>query len=235
MAAERIRQVIIDTETTGLEVSEGHRIIEIGCVEMINRRLTDCYFHYYLNPQRSVGEDSLNITGINDEFLKDKPLFDDVAEELYMFIKDAELIAHNAPFDVGFLNHEFELIKFKKGKISDYCKVTDTLPLARRLHPGQRNSLDALCKRYDITSFDRTWHGALLDAKILAQVYLAMTSGQMTLSGLDNEIVSVNQSDHLSENQQQPLKIIYANDEELALHENFLQWLKKNTDETSVK
>jgi DNA polymerase-3 subunit epsilon len=177
-----LRQIILDTETTGLEPSQGHRIIEIGCVEMINRRLTNQRFHAYLQPDREIDAGAVEIHGITNEFLADKPRFADVVEDLLGFIKGAELIIHNAPFDVGFVNHELRLLGGGYPELANYCSVLDTLALARRLHPGQSNSLDALCKRYNVDNSHRDLHGALLDAEILAEVYLAMTGGQATLS-----------------------------------------------------
>lgn len=176
-----MRQIALDTETTGLEVADGHRIIEIGCVEMINRRVTEHHFHYYLQPDFAVDSDALKVHGITNEFLRDKPRFADVVEEFIAFIQDAELIIHNAKFDVGFLNHEFSLLPEREQIIQHYCQIVDTLELARRQHPGQKNNLDALCKRYQIDNSKREWHGALLDASLLAEVYLLMTGGQISL------------------------------------------------------
>lgn len=173
-----MRQVILDTETTGLEVSAGHRIIEIGCVELINRRSTGNRFHRYLNPDRAVDEGAREVHGIDDEFLVGQPRFADVAEEFIEFISDAQLVIHNADFDVEFLNHELKGVPGSPPDIREYCDVLDTLTLARKMHPGQRNSLDALCKRYEVDNSRRELHGALLDAQILADVYLAMTGGQ---------------------------------------------------------
>ncbi|MDR9432441.1 MAG: DNA polymerase III subunit epsilon [Spiribacter sp.] len=176
-----MRQIVLDTETTGLEPSEGHRIIEIGCYELIQRRPTGRTFHEYLNPGRPVAEGAVEIHGLTDAFLADKPRFADVAQGLVEFVADAEVIIHNAPFDTGFLDHEFGRLGEAWGRFDDHCRVTDTLIIARRRHPGQRNSLDALCKRYGIDNTERTLHGALLDAEILAEVYLAMTGGQGSL------------------------------------------------------
>lgn len=176
-----MRQIVLDTETTGLEPELGHRIIEIGCVELVNRRFTGRTFHQYLQPDRDIDEAALEVHGITREFLADKPRFADIAEEFLAFVRDAELVIHNAPFDVGFLNHELGRLP-EPEKLERYCNILDTLDLARRLHPGQKNSLDALCKRYEIDNSQRTLHGALLDAEILADVYLAMTGGQTALS-----------------------------------------------------
>src|SRR5271155_2030725 len=175
-----MRQVVLDTETTGLEVEQAHRIIEIGCVELLNRRLTGKTFHRYLNPERDIDEGAESVHGLTRERLAKEPTFLQVHAELLEFIRDAELIIHNAPFDVAFLNAELERIA-SAVRISDLCRVLDTLILARQMHPGQRNSLDALCKRYSVDNSQREYHGALLDARILAEVYLAMTGGQGSL------------------------------------------------------
>jgi DNA polymerase-3 subunit epsilon len=177
-----MRQIILDTETTGLEPSDGHRIIEIGCVELVNRRITGNTYHQYIQPDRVIDAGAREVHGITDQFLADKPRFADIAGEFLTFIRGAELIIHNAPFDVGFINHEFALLGKSAGPLSEHCTIVDTLAIARRLHPGQRNNLDALCKRYQIDNSQRDLHGALLDAEILADVYLAMTGGQATLS-----------------------------------------------------
>ena len=177
-----MRQVVLDTETTGLDVSDGHRVIEIGAVEIINRSVTDRYYHQYLNPERDIDAGAEEVHGISLESLQDKPKFLDVSKEFLDFIRDSELIIHNAAFDVGFLNHELKCIKHEVKDIAEICAVMDTLKEARKLHPGQRNSLDALCKRYEIDNSHRELHGALLDAQILADVYLAMTGGQVSLS-----------------------------------------------------
>lgn len=176
-----MRQVIADTETTGLDPREGHRIIEIGCVELIDRRHTSRHFHQYLRPDRDIDEGALQIHGITSEFLADKPTFGEVVEDLIGFLDGAELVIHNAPFDVGFINYELSLTGGRYSRIEDHCAIVDTLALARELHPGQKNSLDALCKRYEVDNSQRELHGALLDAQILADVYLAMTGGQATL------------------------------------------------------
>lgn len=178
-----IRRVVLDTETTGMPVTDGHRIIEIGCVEVLGRRLTGRHFHVYLNPDREIDEGAIAVHGITNEYVADKPRFKDVADEFYEFIKGAQLIIHNAAFDVGFINNEFALLgQSERADVHDYCSVLDTLMLARERHPGQRNSLDALCKRYGVDNSNRELHGALLDSEILADVYLAMTGGQTHLS-----------------------------------------------------
>lgn len=175
------RQIILDTETTGLDPKEGHRIIEIGCVEMVNRRLTGRNFHQYLQPDREIDAGAIEVHGITNDFLADKPRFDAIMGALLDYLRGAELIIHNAPFDIGFLNHELRLVNSSHPPLTDLCTVTDTLRMARQLFPGQRASLDALCKRYEINNTHRTLHGALLDAEILADVYLAMTGGQVSL------------------------------------------------------
>jgi DNA polymerase III subunit epsilon len=220
-----MRQIVLDTETTGLYVDQGHRIIEIGCVELVNRKLTGKHFHQYINPQRQIDEGALAIHGINQDFLADKPLFCDIAHQLIEFIQDSELIIHNAPFDVGFLNAELALLK-KWNQLHHYCRVVDTLTLAKQLHVGQRNSLDALCKRYVIDNSHREFHGALLDAHLLARVYLAMTGGQANLFGnIENQ-----EANNLLQNTQtvanttaRNLPLINADAIELAAHEQFLK------------
>lgn len=176
-----MRQVILDTETTGLDPKEGHRIIEVGCVEMIDRQLTGSNFHQYLKPDREIDAGAIEVHGITNEFLADKPRFTEIADDLIAYLDGAELIIHNAPFDIGFLNSELKKAGAKFKLMTDYCTVLDTLVMARDLFPGQRNSLDALCKRYDIKNDHRTLHGALLDSEILGDVYLAMTGGQVSL------------------------------------------------------
>ncbi|CAM5440011.1 DNA polymerase III subunit epsilon [Pseudomonas sp. FIP_A4] len=178
-----MRSVVLDTETTGMPVTDGHRIIEIGCVEVIGRRLTGRHYHVYLQPDREVDEGAIAVHGITNEFLADKPRFRDVADEFFEFIRDAQLVIHNAAFDIGFINNEFALLgQQERAEITDHCSVLDTLLMARERHPGQRNSLDALCKRYGVDNSGRDLHGALLDAEILADVWLTMTGGQTNLS-----------------------------------------------------
>ena len=177
-----MRQIVLDTETTGLEPSLGHRIIEIGCVEIVNRRVTSRHYHQYINPQREVDAGAVEVHGITQDDLREKPVFGEVAAEFVDFWRGAELIIHNAAFDVGFLDAEFALLGSAWGRTEDYCTVFDTLQLARELHPGQRNSLDALCRRYAVDNAHRELHGALLDAELLAEVYLAMTGGQVTMT-----------------------------------------------------
>lgn len=178
-----MRSVVLDTETTGMPVTDGHRIIEIGCVEVIGRRLTGRHYHVYLQPDREVDEGAIAVHGITNEFLADKPRFRDVADEFFEFIRDAQLVIHNAAFDIGFINNEFALLgQQERSEITEHCSVLDTLLMARERHPGQRNSLDALCKRYGVDNSGRDLHGALLDAEILADVWLTMTGGQTNLS-----------------------------------------------------
>lgn len=221
-----MRQIILDTETTGIGPEQGHRIIEIGCVELIDRKLTGNHFHVYLNPQRPVDPEAFRIHGISDEFLQDKPLFSEKAEDFLQFIDGSELIIHNAPFDVGFLNFELNFNKRKK-KLEDYCSIIDTLVLAREKYPGQRNSLDALCKRYGIDHFNRQLHGALLDAEILALVYLAMTGGQTNLFTEDYETTVHIQG---KKTEVEPLHlvnplVIEADPKELKSHQAFVEFL----------
>lgn len=175
-----MRQIVLDTETTGLEPSQGHRIIEIGCVEIIDRKLTGRHYHQYIRPDREIDEEAMEVHGITDEFLADKPDFSQIADDFLRFVDGAELVIHNAPFDVGFI--DAELARLGRASILDHCSVLDTLVLAREKHPGQRNSLDALCKRYGVDNSQRELHGALLDSEILADVYLLMTGGQTALS-----------------------------------------------------
>ena len=228
-----MRQIILDTETTGLDPKSGHRIIEIGALEIINRRITGNNFHQYINPEREVELGALQVHGITNEFLADKPLFSEVADKFYQYIEGAELIIHNAPFDVGFINHEFSLLNPPLTEVTAYCKILDTLELARKLHPGQKNSLDALCKRYQVDNSGRKFHGALLDADLLAEVYLAMTGGQISLAfdlesmaSSDNTIsVSQNISLTVKPRERKPLPIFYASEEEIQLHTKWMEEL----------
>lgn len=176
-----MRQVVLDTETTGLDPKEGHRLIEIGCVELNNREFTGRVWHHYLNPEREIDADAIRIHGITNEFVADKPVFSSLAVEFLDFVRGAELVIHNAAFDIGFLNAELMQLNRQLGQMADYCTVLDTLMLARRQRPGQRNNLDALCKAYGVDNSHRKFHGALMDAEILADVYLAMTGGQTSL------------------------------------------------------
>jgi DNA polymerase-3 subunit epsilon len=222
------RQVVLDTETTGINPKEGHKIIEIGCVELINRRLTQNRFHVYLNPDREIDAGAIEVHGITNQFLQDKPRFADVVEDFLTYTKDAELIIHNAPFDVGFLNHELGLLNRETRTIESNSTVFDTLTYARKKHPGARNSLDALCKRYGIDNSHRDLHGALLDAEILAEVYLIMTGGQSSLLE-DTEATSETGPAaivRLSANRPR-LRVVQCSEEELSAHQQRLQKIAK--------
>ena len=222
-----MRQIVLDTETTGLDVEQGHHIIEIGCVELVNRKLTGNHYHQYLNPQREIEAGAIAVHGLTNHFLKDKPLFCDIAKELMAFIADSELIIHNAPFDVGFLNYELSLTQQGFEPLTHYCPIIDTLIIARQLHMGQRNNLDALCKRYGIDNSKRELHGALLDANLLAQVYLAMTGGQGSFfdSFTDSQAVTMKKSSATTTRviKKQPLTVLKATQQELSEHEEYLQ------------
>lgn len=225
------RQVVLDTETTGLSTADDHRIIEIGCVEVINRRITGETFHQYIDPEREIDAGALEVHGISSEFLADKPKFAEIADDFLQFIDGAELIIHNAAFDVGFLDHELIKIKSESRRINDVASVLDTLKLARDKHPGQKNNLDALCRRYEIDNSNRELHGALLDSEILADVYLAMTGGQVSLS-LATEEPEKATSDEIEQGtstlqQRGRLRVIKATETELAAHEENLQRLQK--------
>jgi len=224
-----MRQVVLDTETTGLEVEQDHRIIEIGCVELFNRRLTGRSFHRYLNPERDIEEGAVQVHGLTRERLAKEPIFSQVHVEFLEFIRDAELIIHNAPFDVAFLNAELKRIQFEH-RVADLCRVLDTLALARQMHPGQRNSLDALCKRYSVDNSHREYHGALLDARILAEVYLAMTGGQgsLTLSAESDTVRSrARQAAPMRSTSEIRIVVIQATEEEATAHERILGLLDK--------
>jgi DNA polymerase-3 subunit epsilon len=217
------RQVILDTETTGLSPAHGHRVIEIGCLEVIKRELTGVHFHVYINPQRAVDEGAFRVHGISDDFLLDKPVFSEIAEEFLDFIRHSELIIHNAPFDVGFLNHELKLMNPPGRQLEDFTKVMDTLAYARRKHPGQANSLDALCRRYDVDRSGRELHGALLDAELLAQVYLKMTGGQTQLFGVTHTQTAEKASAVRDVKTFRRLKIIPATNDELEAHARWFE------------
>ena len=217
-----MRQIVLDTETTGLEPTQGHRLIEIGCVELVDRKYTQRHYHVYLNPERDIDEGAIEVHGITTDFLADKPLFADIADEFLTFIEGAELVIHNAPFDVAFINHELNLLNKGHPPLETLCTITDTLVMAREKHPGQRNNLDALCKRYSIDNSQRELHGALLDAEILADLYLVMTGGQAALTwGGDaahtNDTRRAATRTHL---QAKNLKVIKATHNELQEHEN---------------
>lgn len=229
-----MRQIVLDTETTGLEVSQGHRIIEIGCVELENRRLTGNHYHQYINPKRDIDQGAIEVHGITLDFLADKPTFDQVGAEFLDFVRGAELIIHNAPFDIGFLDSELARTNDSNPGLKNICSVIDTLVMARSKHPGQRNNLDALCQRYDVDNSQRDLHGALLDAEILADVYLAMTGGQTALQLTDvaeagsggpaGELVRRLPADR------KPLPVIMASKEERAAHDAQLDAIAASSD-----
>lgn len=221
-----MRQIILDTETTGLQPEEGHRIIEIGCIELVNRKFTGRRYHQYINPERESDAAALAVHGITTEFLRNKPTFMQIVQEFMDFISGAELLIHNAAFDEKFINHELALTRSSWQRLTDYCRVTDTLAIARQLHIGQKNGLDALCKRYSVDNSQRDFHGALLDAHLLAQVYLAMTGGQGSLFGAQ-ETPEPSQS-AVTNVKKAPLKshqlvVLTATGDELAAHEMKLQ------------
>jgi DNA polymerase-3 subunit epsilon len=234
-----MRQIVLDTETTGLSTAQGHRIIEIGCIEMVNRRLTGREFHRFLNPERDIDEGAEAVHGISRAQLETEPRFAEVVDEFIAFVKDAELVIHNADFDVGFIEHELRLMKHQQPKITDHCKVLDTLSLAREIHPGQRNSLDALCKRYEVDASRRDVHGALIDSELLARVYLAMTGGQSSLlldeeEGVGQDSVGAASAANSGlkalpqEAASYKLTVIKATAEEATAHEAMLEKIRKS-------
>ncbi|WP_340617094.1 DNA polymerase III subunit epsilon [Xenorhabdus entomophaga] len=234
MSTAITRQIVLDTETTGMNKLgvhyEGHNIIEIGAVEVINRRLTGRHFHIYIEPERLVDPEAFEVHGISDEFLQGKPKFADIADEFIEFIRGAELIIHNATFDIGFMDYEFGKLKRDIPPTADFCTITDSLILARQLFPGKRNNLDALCDRYHIDNSKRTLHGALLDAEILADVYLAMTGGQTSLAfSMEGEVSGSSQVTDIQKitRPQAGLRVVYASDEELIQHESRLDLVEK--------
>jgi DNA polymerase-3 subunit epsilon len=212
-----MRQIVLDTETTGLDPANGHRVIEIGAVEILNRRITGATYHVYLNPDRDSDPGALQVHGLTREFLSDKPRFADVATEFLEFVREAELVIHNAPFDTGFL--DAELARLDAGPLKQHCSVLDTLKLAKELHPGQKNNLDALCRRYGVDNAGRTFHGALLDSQLLAEVFLAMTRGQETL-GIDVAAPVVEQT--VAPLRGGRLRVVRADDGERAAHAAYL-------------
>ena len=227
-----MRQVVLDTETTGIDPKQGNRIIEIGCVELIERKITRVHYQQFIQPDRESEEGALAVHGITSDFLADKPRFESIAEDFLAFIKGSELVIHNAPFDIGFLNHELTLLKQNHsvdlGVIADYATVLDTLVMAKRMHPGQKNNLNALCKRYDVNNEKRELHGALLDAEILADVYLAMTGGQSNLlldSSAEASDAATDTSVQKLGANRQALPIILATIDEIAEHEKYLKGL----------
>lgn len=224
------RQIILDTETTGLIPEEGHRIIEIGCLELINRKITGSTFHRYINPNRNIESGAEQVHGITLQFLMDKPVFSEIIQEFLDYVQDAELIIHNAPFDIGFLNHEIKLCGKNFKAITEYCSVVDTLALARRKHPGQHNNLDALCRRYRVDNSNRELHGALKDSELLAKVYLLMTGGQTQLfQETGQEPIEVGNHTDVKKTirERKPLPIIYPTPEELAAHAAYLELIRK--------
>ena len=229
------RQIVLDTETTGLSPENGDRLIEIGCVELIDRKFTGNNLHLYVNPERVIDQEAIEVHGITNEFLADKPLFTDIAKQVLDFIEGEELVIHNAGFDIGFLNYEFghHTQAAKISDVTDYCTVLDTLKMARKLHPGQRNSLDALCKRYSVDNRHRQLHGALLDAQILAQVYLAMTGGQKVLAFNAEDKTDQTQqagSNDIKRINREGLNLIVqkASNEELTAHQAYMKMLQEN-------
>ncbi|MGR2766518.1 DNA polymerase III subunit epsilon [Photobacterium ganghwense] len=237
MKATNERIIVFDTETTGMNMTgphyEGHRIVEIGAVEIINRKLTGNSFHVYIRPDRNIDVEAIDVHGITDEFLRDKPTYADIHDEFMEFIRGAELVAHNAPFDIGFMDYEFSKLDASIGKTTDFCKVTDTLDMAKRLFPGKRNNLDVLCSRYGIDNSHRTLHGALLDAEILADVYLMMTGGQTSLAlnagGEESDAGTENEIRRLASGRK-ALKVIRASADELSAHEQRLDIIGKKAD-----
>ncbi|WP_277978457.1 DNA polymerase III subunit epsilon [Pantoea endophytica] len=234
MSTANNRQIVLDTETTGMNMIgvhyEGHRIIEIGAVEVINRRLTGNNFHMYLKPDRLVDPEAFGVHGIADEFLADKPMFADIADEFLDYIRGAELVIHNASFDIGFMDYEFGMLKRDIGKTETFCQITDSLAMARKMYPGKRNSLDALCNRYEIDNSKRTLHGALLDAEILAEVFLMMTGGQTSLAfSLDGEQNNQDGGENIQRiaRPSSGLRVVSASDEEIVAHEGRLDLVQK--------
>ncbi len=227
-----MRQIVLDTETTGIDPSAGHRIIEIGCVELMERKHTGRNYHVYINPEREVEAEAITVHGITNEFLADKPKFAEIADEFFEFIKGAELVIHNAAFDVGFMDAEFARLTPVR-KTADYCGIVDTLAIARARHPGQKNNLDALCKRYGVDNSNRELHGALLDAEILADVYLLLTGGQTALSLDAGSSASGGSSDiRRLPSERQPLTVIHASEDEARAHEEFMAKVEKKAGTT---
>ena len=239
-----MRQIVLDTETTGLSTAQGHRIIEIGCLDLVDRRLTGREFHRFLNPERDIEEGAEAVHGISRAQLETEPFFHEIVDEFLNFVRDSELVIHNAEFDVGFLEHELRLMQHTQPKIADHCTVLDTLALARELHPGQRNSLDALCKRYEVDASRRDVHGALIDSELLARVYLAMTGGQSSLllddektdssngaapgNADDKDPVGACHARDTSPAQRTPTVVIQPTGEEIAAHEAMLKKIRKS-------
>lgn len=227
-----MRQIVLDTETTGIDPAEGHRIIEIGCVELMERQLTGRNYHVYVNPDREVEAEAITVHGITNEFLADKPRFAEIADEFFEFIKGAELVIHNAAFDVGFMDSEFARLKPVR-KTADHCGIVDSLAIARARHPGQKNNLDALCKRYGVDNSNRDLHGALLDAEILADVYLLLTGGQTALSlDANAENGGGNGGIRRLPKDRESLSVVRASAAESEAHEQFMSMLEKQAGET---
>ena len=222
------RQIVLDTETTGIDPLQGHRIIEIGCVELVNRRFTGNNYHVYVNPDRIVEQEAIDVHGITNEFLADKPKYRDISQEFFDYINGAELVIHNAAFDVGFMDHEFRLLDRTWAGTDQYCEILDTLDMARKKHPGQRATLDALCKKYGINNAHRVLHGALLDAEILADVYLMMSGGQININLVTSGQASADDVGirRLDSNRQK-LNVIHATADELQKHEERLDIVAK--------
>ena len=228
-----MRQVVLDTETTGLEPDQGHRVIEIGAIEIVDRKKTGRHFHEYMKPDREVDSAAMEVHGISNTFLADKPEFSAVADAFLEFVDGAELIIHNAAFDVSFIDYEFGLLK-RTGVLTARCQVTDSLALARHLHPGQKNSLDALCRRYEVDNSARQLHGALLDAEILADVYLLMTGGQTSLFPTDQESMGEEAKVLRLPRTRRPSLIRRASELEIAAHEGYLDTLDEKAPEGAV-
>ncbi len=232
-----MRQVVLDTETTGLETEEGHRILEVGCVEIIDRRITRRHYHQYINPGREIDDGALEVHGITREFLVDKPRFANIWPDFLEFVQGAELIIHNAAFDVAFINYEMSLMHEDAGVITNHCTIIDSLQIARGKYPGQKNSLDALCKRFSVDNSQRTLHGALLDAEILADVYLLLTGGQVDLmldvGGGENSDQDLHSPSRLDADRS-PLRVIKANDQELELHQRKLDEIEQQSGQPSM-
>lgn len=234
MSTANNRQIVLDTETTGMNMIgvhyEGHRIIEIGAVEVVNRRLTGNNFHIYLRPDRLVDPEAFGVHGIADEFLADKPTFAEIADEFLDYIRGAELVIHNASFDIGFMDYEFSMLNRGIAKTETFCRITDSLAMARKMFPGKRNSLDALCSRYEIDNSKRTLHGALLDSEILAEVFLAMTGGQTSLAfSLEGDGEQQNEGETIQRivRPASALRVVAASDEEVMAHESRLDLVMK--------
>ncbi len=229
-----MRQIVLDTETTGLETSQGHRIIEIGCVELVDRRVTENHWHHYINPEREIDAGAFEVHGISNEFLEDKPLFKDIANDFLDYIKGAELVIHNAAFDVGFLNYELSLLDSDQPTVETLSSILDTLKMARQKHPGQKNNLDALCNRYEINNSHRSVHGALLDARILADVYLIMTGGQSSLGLEQAEVVRSTGGEGfvgITNAGDGPLPVWCGNESSEQAHQEYLAFLREASDE----